>query len=116
VDAACTSAYAAFTTPQIEYGTQYVLPGDTLVSCRPSGPSTYPGTITADPSVCPNLVQFYFNTRGTPTDNAGNPLTNGGDVIYMTNPNSMIDALTLSVGGRASVWNWDTSGSQWYLR
>ena len=79
-------------------------------------PTTYPGTITADPSGCPNLVQFYFNTRGAPTDSAGNPLTNGGTIIYVTNQNGMVDALTLSVGGRASVWNWDPSGSQWYLR
>jgi prepilin-type N-terminal cleavage/methylation domain-containing protein len=116
LDSACTSAYAAFTTPQIESGTQYVLPGNTFASCRPSGPSTYPGMITADASGCPDPLQLYFNTRGTPTDSAGNPLANGGAVIYMTNQNSMVDAFTLSVGGRASVWNWDTSASQWYLR
>jgi len=116
VDSACTSAYAAFTTPQIESGTQYALPGNTFASCRPSGPSTYPGTITADASGCPDLVQFYFNTRGSPVDNAGNPLANGGAVVYMTNQNGMIDALTLSLGGQASVWNWDTVGSKWYLR
>jgi prepilin-type N-terminal cleavage/methylation domain-containing protein len=115
-DSACTSAYQAFTTADIESGTQYVLSGDTFASCRPSGPSTYPGTIAADPSSCSNLVQFYFNTRGAPVDSSGNPLTNGGAVIYMTNQNAMVDALTLSVGGRASVWNWDTSSSQWYLR
>ena len=116
VDSACTSAYAAFTTPQIESGTQYALPGNTFASCRPSGPSTYPGTITADTGGCPSLVQFYFNTRGSPVDNAGNPLANGGAGVYMTNQNGMIDALTLSLGGQASVWNWDTVGSKWYLR
>jgi Tfp pilus assembly protein FimT len=116
VDPACASPYAAFTTPQVESGTQYVLPGNTFASCRPSGPTSYPGTITGDPSGCPNLVQLYFNTRGAPTDSAGNPLTNGGDVVYMTNQNGMVDALTLSVGGRASVWNWDPSGSKWYQR
>ena len=116
VDSGCTSTYAAFTTPQVESGTQYVLQGNTFASCRPSGPGTYPGTITADASGCSSLVQLYFNTRGTPTDSTGNPLTNGGAVIYMTNQNGMVDALTLSPGGRASVWNWDTSGSKWYLR
>jgi type II secretory pathway pseudopilin PulG len=116
VDSACTSAYAAFTTPPIESGTQYLLQGNTFASCKPSGPSTYPGTITADTGGCSNLVQFYFNTRGTPVDSTGNPLTNGGAVIYMTNQNGMIDALTLSLGGQAAVWNWDPSGSKWYSR
>jgi prepilin-type N-terminal cleavage/methylation domain-containing protein len=116
VDSACTSPYAAFTTPQIESGTQYILQGNTFASCRPSGISTYPGTITADSSACPDLVQLYFNTRGTPTDNAGSPLANGGTVLYMTNQNGMVDAFTVSTGGRASVWNWDPSGSRWYLR
>ena len=115
-DSACTSAYAAFSTPQIESGTQYALPGNTFVSCKPSGPSTFAGTITADTGGCPSLVQFYFNTRGSPVDNAGNPLANGGAVIYMTNQNGMIDALTVSLGGQTSVWNWDTVGSKWYLR
>lgn len=115
-DPACNSPYAAFTTPQIESGTQYVLQGNAFASCRPSEITVYPGTITADPSSCPDLMHLYFNTRGSPTDNAGNPLTNGGAVIYMQNQNSLVDALTLSVGGRASVWNWDISRSQWYLR
>jgi len=116
VDAACTSAYAAFTTPQIESGTQYVLQGDTFTSCRPSGPTSYPGTITADAVGCPDPVHLYFNTRGTPVDNAGNPLANGGVGVYMTNQNGMVDALTLSIGGQAAVWNWDPSASKWYSR
>jgi prepilin-type N-terminal cleavage/methylation domain-containing protein len=116
VDSACTSPYAAFSAPQIESGTQYILPGNTFAGCRPAGPATWPGTIVGDPASCPSLVQFYFNTRGSPVDNAGNPLTNGGAVIYMTNQNGLVDALTMSVGGRASVWNWDTSASKWYLR
>ena len=116
VDGNCTSAYAAFTTPDIESGTQYVLQGNTFASCRPSGPGSYPGTITADALGCPDPFHLYFNTRGAPVDSAGNPLTNGGTVIYMTNQNGMIDALTVSLGGQTSVWNWDTVGSKWYLR
>jgi type II secretory pathway pseudopilin PulG len=116
VDGNCTSAYAAFTTPDIESGTQYVLQGNTFASCRPSGPGSYPGTITADALGCPDPFHLYFNTRGAPVDSAGNPLTNGGAVIYMTNQNGMIDALAVSLGGEASVWNWDPSGSQWYSR
>jgi len=116
VDGACTSAYAAFTTPQIESGTQYVFPGNTFASCRPSGPASYPGTITGDAVGCPDPFHLYFNTRGTAVDNAGNPLANGGAVVYMTNQNGMVDALTLSIGGQAAVWNWDSSGSKWYSR
>jgi Tfp pilus assembly protein FimT len=115
-DGACTSAYAAFTTPQIESGTQYVLQGNTFASCRPSGPSSYPGTITADATGCPDPMHLYFNTRGTPVDNTGSPLANGGAVMYMTNQNGMVDALTLSIGGQAAVWNWDTSSRKWYSR
>lgn len=113
---ACTSPYAALPTPQIESGTQYVQPGNTFSSCRPSGVSSPPGSITGEPSECPSLLQLYFNTRGAPVDSAGNPLSNGGSVVYLRNQNGMVDALTLSVGGRVAVWNWDVSGAKWYLR
>ncbi len=116
VDSACTTAYAAFTTPQIESGTQYVVQGDTFSSCRPKGITAYPGTVTADPSGCPTSLQFYFNTRGAAVDSSGSPLSNGGAVLYITNQNNLVDAVTISVGGRVTVWNWSSSATQWYLR
>jgi prepilin-type N-terminal cleavage/methylation domain-containing protein len=119
VDSACTSAYAAFTTRQFEGGTQYVMRGNTFASCRPTGVAL-PGGITADASGCPsagpNPLQLYFNTRGLPVDSTGNPLTNGGAVVYLSNQNNLLDAITVSMGGRVAVWNWDPRTSQWFMR
>jgi prepilin-type N-terminal cleavage/methylation domain-containing protein len=115
VDSACTSAYAAFSTRQFEGGTQYAMQGNTFASCRPSGVGL-PGTITADPTGCPNPLQLYFNTRGLPVDSTGNPLSNGGAVLYLRNQNDLLDAITVSMGGRVAVWNWDPRTSQWFMR
>ncbi|MGA2631143.1 MAG: prepilin-type N-terminal cleavage/methylation domain-containing protein [Terriglobia bacterium] len=120
VDSACTSAYAAFSTRQFEQGTQYAAQGDTFSSCRPSGISAFPGTITADPSGCPSsgpgVLQVYFNTRSLPVDSAGNAMTNGGAVVYLRGVNNLVDAITVSLGGRVTVWNWDQGTSQWVMR
>ena len=119
VDSACTSAYAAFTTRQFEGGTQYAMQGNTFAGCRPSGVGL-PGTITADPSGCPsagpNPLQLYFNTRGLPVDSTGNPLSNGGAALYLTNQNNLLDAITVSLGGRVAVWNWSPESGQWFMR
>jgi prepilin-type N-terminal cleavage/methylation domain-containing protein len=116
VDSACTSAYAQFTTRQFEGGTQYAMLGDSFASCRPSGVTAFPGTIIADAAGCPDPVQIYFNTRGLPVDNTGNPLTNGGAIFYLTNQNNLIDAVTISMGGRVAVWNWDARAVRWFMR
>lgn len=116
VDSACTTPYQAFTTPQLEGGTQYISQGNTFSSCRPSSitGSVYPGTIIADPSPCPDPLYMYFNTRGSPVNNTGSPLTNGGDVLYLRNQNNLVDAVSVSIGGRVSVSSW--SGSAWVVR
>jgi prepilin-type N-terminal cleavage/methylation domain-containing protein len=119
VDANCTGAYPAyqeFSTPVFEGGTQYMSQGNTFTGCRPSSitGALYPGTIQADPSPCPTTLYMYFNTRGSPVDNQGNPLGNGGDVIYIQNQNKLVDAVTVSLGGRVSVSTW--SGSAWVVR
>jgi len=116
VDAACTSPYASFTTPQLEMGTQFILVQNQLGSCRPSGISVYPGTITADPNPCPDPLEFYFNTRGLPVDNTGSPLAAGGSAIYLWNQNQLYDAVTVSLGGRVTVWNWNKSTTAWAMR
>jgi prepilin-type N-terminal cleavage/methylation domain-containing protein len=118
-DANCTGAnspYQEFTTPVYEGGTQYMSEGNTFSSCRPTSitGTKYPGTILGDPSPCPDPVYMYFNTRGSPVDNTGNPLTNGGAVIYISNQNNLVDAVTVSLGGRVSVSSW--SGSAWVVR
>jgi type II secretory pathway pseudopilin PulG len=117
-DAACTSPYNPLTTPDIESGTQYALEGDTFSSCRPSvvSGSSYPGTIQADPNPCPNPLDIYFNTRGVPVDSSGNPLGNGGAVIYVQNQNNLVDAVTVAVGGSVTVRNWDPASNAWERR
>jgi len=117
VDAACTSPYQAHTTPVIEGGTQYALEGDVYSSCRPASiSSAYPGTIQADPNPCSDPLYIYFNTRGAPVDNTGSPLGNGGAVVYVRNQNNLVDAVTVSIGGAVTTWNWDTASSAWIRR
>jgi prepilin-type N-terminal cleavage/methylation domain-containing protein len=117
-DSACTSAYNALTTAGIEGGTQYALEGDSFSSCRPAflGTSSFPGTIQADPSPCTDPIEIYFNTRGAPVDSSGDPLTNGGAVVYFRNQYNLVDAVTVSIGGAVAVWNWDTASSSWVKR
>jgi prepilin-type N-terminal cleavage/methylation domain-containing protein len=119
VDANCTglnSPYQEFTTPVYEGGTQLMSQGNTFSGCRPSNitGTLYPGTIVGDPSPCPSTVYMYFNTRGSPVGNTGNPLGNGGVVIYISNQNKLVDAVTVSLGGRVSVSSW--SGTAWVVR
>ncbi len=111
-------------------GTQYATVGNMFSTCRAAGipaPTTTPynpspGTITGDPPCAPagNVFSFYFNTRGAPVDGTstppGNPLTNGGSVIYIINQDNNVDAVTVSLGGRAQVWNWSWASTQWYAR
>ena len=118
VDSACTSAYNALTTAGIEGGTQYALEGDSFSSCRPAflSGSGYPGTIQTDPTPCPNAIETYFNTRGAPVDNNGDPLGNGGAVVYVSNRYNQVDAVTVAIGGAVTVWNWDPASNTWMKR
>jgi type II secretory pathway pseudopilin PulG len=117
-DSACTSAYKALTTAGIEGGTQYAHEGDSFSGCRPTflGASSYPGTIQSNLSPCPDPVEIYFNTRGAPVDSSGNPLGNGGAVVYFSNQYNLVDAVTVSVGGAVTVWNWGTASNSWLRR
>ncbi len=121
IDANCTTAYNPFTTPQLDpaIGTQYIAPGDSYLACHPAAVTAYPGSVASDPSGCPgvgpNPIRIYFNTRGSPVDGAGNPLTTGV-VLYITNQNNMVDAVTISIGGRAAVWSWNAGGGYWSMR
>ncbi|PYV18297.1 MAG: hypothetical protein DMG21_05400 [Acidobacteria bacterium] len=115
-DANCTSAYQPRTTAQIEGGTQYVGTKDKYATCRPSSVSAYPGTIQGDLSPCPAPLYVYFNTRGSPVDNTGSPLGNGGAILYLSNTSNMVDAVVVSVGGSVTVYQWETSSSTWSAR
>jgi prepilin-type N-terminal cleavage/methylation domain-containing protein len=118
IDAACTGSnyYTPLATPKLSGGTQYFSSEIIPSSCRPASitGTLYPGTITGDLSPCPDPLYMYFNTRGSPVNNTGSPMTNGGDVLYLTGPNGLVDAITVSLGGRVSVSTW--SGSAWVVR
>jgi prepilin-type N-terminal cleavage/methylation domain-containing protein len=116
-DSACTGTnyYTPLSTPKLAGGTQYFYSRVTLSSCRPASISgSYPGTISGDLSPCPDPLYFYFNTRGSPVDNTGSPMSNGGDVLYLQSQNGLTDAVTVSLGGRVSVSTW--SGTSWVVR
>jgi type II secretory pathway pseudopilin PulG len=108
--------YSAQSPAVYEYGTQYLAKGNSFANCRPTGISAYPGPITADASSCTGAFQIYFNTRGTPVDGSGNTLTNGGLAVYLTGPNGLTDAITVSASGAVQVWNWSPGSSKWYAR
>jgi len=120
-DASCTgsgaTAYTAYSSPLYDNsGTQYLSAGDTFSSCRPSGATAFPGAITADPSPCPDPLRLYFNTRGAPVDSSGNPLTNGGAVVYVQNSNKLLDAIVVTLGGQVTTWTYSPVSSRWSLR
>lgn len=129
-DPNCISPYASYTTPQYEFGTQYIATSDYFSSCVPSGTSAaFPGTGIAG-ATCPgaNPMQVCFNTRGMPVDcgvisggvivsgNPGGPLASNGVAIYLSNQKGMVDSVTLSVGGAVGVWNWDAAAGAWAKR
>jgi hypothetical protein len=51
-----------------------------------------------------------------PVDSNGNPLSNGGAVIYVTNNSNLTDAVAVTVGGRVSTFQWRPSDSTWLSR
>jgi prepilin-type N-terminal cleavage/methylation domain-containing protein len=119
VDANCSGGanpYAEFSSPAIDGGTQYASQGDAYSTCRPSGVTSYPGDITADAQGCPSSLEIWFNTRGAPVSGSGGVLSNGGAVVYLSNTNGMIDAITASLGGRVTIWSWNAVSAQWVTR
>ena len=111
VDSNCTSAYQPFSTPRVESGSLYLSTGDQFTSSNPGG-TVYPGTITGGSA----STVFYFNTRGMPVNSSGNPLPNGGAVIYVTNNLNLTDAIAVSVGGQIRTYQWNPSTSAWMAR
>lgn len=110
-DSNCTSAYQPRTNG-IEAGMQTISVGDSFTTTNPGGTTAYPGTITGGPA----STVFYFNTRGMPVNNSGNPLSNGGAVIYVTSRINLTDAVVVSVGGRIATYQWNPSTSTWAAR
>jgi len=71
-----------------------------------------PGTIGA--TFTSGSTSIYFNTRGLPVDSSGAP--NNNNVIYLTNDSGLYDAVTVSLGGRITVWNFSQVTSTWVAR
>jgi prepilin-type N-terminal cleavage/methylation domain-containing protein len=111
VDSSCTSAYQPRTNG-LEGGILPLNQGNSFTTTNPGGTTSYPGTITGGTA----LTTFYFNTRGMPVDSNGNPLSNGGAVIYLTNNANLTDAIVVSVGGRIGTYQWNPSTSTWLSR
>jgi len=112
VDSSCTSPYRPRSTPQIEGGTLYLSRGNSFTVTNPGGTTTYPGSITGGSG----STVFYFNTRGMPVDNSGNPVPSGGLAIYLQNTDGLTDAVAVSVGGRIGTYNWVPATSAWVAR
>lgn len=74
--------------------------------------SAKPGPIGS--SVTAASTSVYFNTRGLPVDTNGAPTNN--NVFYIANDNDLYDAVTVSLGGKVSVWNYSQVTSAWTAR
>jgi hypothetical protein len=57
---------------------------------------------------------IYFNTRGLPVDSSG--VTYNNSVIYLANDNNLYDAVTVSLGGKVSIWNYSQGTAAWVAR
>jgi prepilin-type N-terminal cleavage/methylation domain-containing protein len=84
--------------------------GDTFLAACPV--SATPGTIPS--SVTAGSTAIYFNTRGLPVTTSGTP-TNL-NVVYVKNDNNLYDAVTVSLGGRITIWNYNQASSTWVAR
>jgi prepilin-type N-terminal cleavage/methylation domain-containing protein len=74
--------------------------------------SVKPGNIPS--SFTTSSAAIYFNTRGLPVDTSGTP-TNL-NVVYLKNDNNLYDAVTVSLGGRITVWNYNVATTTWIAR
>ena len=74
--------------------------------------SATPGTIPS--SFTTSSAAIYFNTRGLPVNTSGTP-TNL-NVVYLKNDNNLYDAVTVSLGGRITIWNYNVATSTWIAR
>lgn len=107
-----TTAYAVPTgsDPQ-ESQTMVLNTGVSYVASNPSAPQR-PGTKINDAGD----TALYFNTRGIPVGSTGAPVTNGGYAVYLQNEDSLYDAVTVSIGGRITVWSWQPGSPGAWVR
>ncbi|MCZ6515532.1 MAG: prepilin-type N-terminal cleavage/methylation domain-containing protein [Acidobacteria bacterium] len=106
-----TSSYAVPTGGEdSEEEQQFLSQGVSFLATKPT--AAKPGPVTVDTGA----TAVYFNTRGVPVDSSGDPVTNGGYAIYLENEDDLYDAITISIGGRVSLWGWDSIGGSWTRR
>lgn len=107
----CTSQF--YTSYQTEGGPQYISNGDSFTTTNPGG-TVLPGAITSSSAVA---TTFYFNTRGMPVDCNGQPVGNGGKVIYVTSSKVKVtDAVVITVAGMVATYQWNSATSKWDRR
>jgi prepilin-type N-terminal cleavage/methylation domain-containing protein len=71
-----------------------------------------PGNVSASFTGASSAI--YFNTRGLPVDSSGVAFNNS--VIYLANENNLYDAVTVSLGGKVGLWNYNQGTSTWVAR
>ncbi len=100
----------SYGSPSVDFGPIPLSTNITFLSAAPV--TTKPGTI---PSTFNGVSSsIYFNTRGLPVDNTGAPQNT--NVIYLQNENNVYDAITVTLGGRVTVWNYDAGSGAWKAR
>lgn len=94
-------------TPEVTLGLSQGI--SFLTTCPVSAkPGNIPSSFTA------SSTTVYFNTRGLPVNTTGTPTNN--NVIYLKNDNDLYDAVTVSLGGRITVWNYNVATTTWVRR
>jgi len=83
-----------------------------LTACPVSAkPGNIPSSFTA------SSTAVYFNTRGLPVVPVGTSGTpTNTNVFYLKNDNDLYDAVTVSLGGRITVWNYNVATTTWIAR
>ena len=74
--------------------------------------SAKPGSIGSSVTAASSAI--YFNTRGLPVDSTGTTYNN--NVFYLANDNDLYDAVTVSLGGKVTIWNYNQTTSTWVSR
>lgn len=108
-----TTTRERLTTGYASPETEESLPLDRGVRFLSTCPvSAKPGTIGSSVTAASSAI--YFNTRGLPVDSTG--VTYNNNVIYLANDNDLYDAVTVSLGGKVTIWNYSQGTSAWVSR
>ena len=98
----------AYSNPSAEVGPLPLSLGISFLTADPVTPT--PATVSGTNA----STDIYFNTRGLPVTSAGVPTNNS--VVYLKNTNNVYDAVTVSLGGASTVWNYSAGSGTWIAR